>query len=158
MTKGDAAETGQRHVFSVVSTGIECLFFIKTMRPVRPGDFVRNVCQDARDCPDPRQRKCKYINRLTPVFDTDKATEKGILRVARSVLAPFFTLAEGADEAASKAAAAGGDEPGPAYTVCPPPPHFAGDTHCSRLDADTSPSSMPSGTTSAITPPSSRTR
>ncbi|KAJ6440880.1 THUMP domain-containing protein [Purpureocillium lavendulum] len=89
----DESKPKVRHIFSPVSAGIECLFFMKTMAPVKPGEFVLKICRDARDCPDPRQRKVKYINRLTPVFNTEKATEKGIVKVARSVLAPFFTLA-----------------------------------------------------------------
>ncbi|UNI17351.1 hypothetical protein JDV02_003698 [Purpureocillium takamizusanense] len=91
--KGDDSKKPKvRQIFSPVSSGIECLFFMKTMAPIKPGEFVLKICRDARDCPDPRQRKVKYINRLTPVFNTDKATEKGIIRVARSVLSPFFTL------------------------------------------------------------------
>ncbi|KJZ72381.1 hypothetical protein HIM_08184 [Hirsutella minnesotensis 3608] len=81
-----------REHFKPVSTGLECLFFLKTKKPVKPDEMVRRICEDARDCPDPRQRKCKYIDRLTPVFDTDKATDKGIVRVARRVLAPWFSL------------------------------------------------------------------
>ncbi|KAM4057980.1 THUMP domain-containing protein [Hirsutella rhossiliensis] len=78
--------------FAPISTGLECLFFMKTRKPVQPEDLARKICEDARDCPDPRQRKCRYINRLTPVFDTDKATENGIVRLARKVLAPSFSL------------------------------------------------------------------
>lgn len=87
-----------RQTFSPVLTGLECLFFMKTMKPVQPGALVRKMCEDARGCPDPRQRRCKYINRLTPVFDTDKATDKGMERVARTVLAPWFSLAGEAEE------------------------------------------------------------
>lgn len=88
---------------------------MKTMEPVQPGEFVLKICRDARDCPDPRQRKVKYINRLTPVFNTDKATEKGIVRVARSVLAPFFTLTPEEDDGATQAPQAESD--GTACTV-----------------------------------------
>lgn len=92
----------ERQVFSFVQTSIECVFFMKTMDPVDPERLVRQMCQDAKACPDPRQRKTKYVNRLTPVMDTDKATETGIERVARAVLASHFTLnpaekAEGAE-------------------------------------------------------------
>lgn len=83
-----------REAFSPVSVGIECVFFMKTMKPVEPTQLVRQICEDARECPDPRQRKCRYINRLTPVTDTGKATEKGIKRVARKVLTSWFSLNE----------------------------------------------------------------
>lgn len=81
-----------RQVFTPVGTGLECVFFMKTMKPVDPVRLVQQICEDAKNCADPRERKCKYINRLTPVMDTDKATEKGMSRVARSVLGPFFEL------------------------------------------------------------------
>ncbi|KAK2612136.1 hypothetical protein QQS21_001866 [Conoideocrella luteorostrata] len=80
--------------FTPVSAGIECLFFMKTMKPIEPGVLAKKMCEDARDCPDPRKRKCKYINRLTPVFDMEKATENGITKVARAVLLPWFNLNE----------------------------------------------------------------
>ncbi|KZZ93439.1 THUMP domain containing protein [Moelleriella libera RCEF 2490] len=81
-----------RRYFTPISTGVECLFFMKTIKPIEPGKLIRKMCEDARDCPDPRLRKCRYINRLTPVFDTDKATENGVVKVAGSVLPTFFTL------------------------------------------------------------------
>lgn len=84
----------ERRVFSPVAVGIECVFFMKTMKPVNPYQLVLRICRDAQECPSPRDRKCKYINRLTPVMDTDKATEKGIQRVARQVLPSFFSLNE----------------------------------------------------------------
>lgn len=81
-----------REPFRAVMTGLECLFFMKLSKPIDPASMVRRMCEDARDCPEPRQRKCRYINRLTPVTDIDRATEKGIVRVGRKVLAPFFAL------------------------------------------------------------------
>lgn len=84
----------ERRVFSPVAVAIECVFFMKTMKPVDPYQLVLRICRDAQECPSPRDRKCKYINRLTPVMDTEKATEKGIQRVARKVLASFFSLNE----------------------------------------------------------------
>jgi tRNA acetyltransferase TAN1 len=81
-----------KQTFTPVSSGIECLFFMKTTEPVEPVALAKRICEDARDCQDPRQRKCKYINRLTPVVNTDKATENGIAKVAASVLAPWFAL------------------------------------------------------------------
>ncbi|KAM5352120.1 hypothetical protein ACJ41O_004843 [Fusarium nematophilum] len=95
-----------KQIFTPISTSLECLFFMKTMIPVEPLQLVTRICQDAKDCPDPRQRKVKYINRLTPVFDTDRATDKGIDRVARTVLAPYFELkSESGNDVTEKAAA-----------------------------------------------------
>lgn len=119
--KSQAGRRSSGTLFSPVSTGIECLFFMKTKEPVEPVSFVRSICQDARDCPDPRLRKCRYINRLTPVTDTDKATDNGILRVASSVLVPWFALNGGAVEAVSEISKLEGTESIPACTVCCPP-------------------------------------
>lgn len=83
-----------RGVFSPVSVAIECVFFMKTMRPVDPCQLVLEICRDARGCESAKERKCKYINRLTPVVDTEKASERGVQRVARKVLASFFSLNE----------------------------------------------------------------
>lgn len=85
-------EPASKQVFTPVSSGIECLFFMKTTDPVEPGALAKKMCEDARDCKDPRDRKCKYINRLTPVLGMEKATESGIIQVARSVLSPWFRL------------------------------------------------------------------
>ncbi|KAF4978413.1 hypothetical protein FZEAL_5204 [Fusarium zealandicum] len=93
-----------KQVFTIISTALDCVFFMKTMKPVEPLELVARICQDAKDCPDPRQRKVRYINRLTPVFDTDRATDKGIERVTRSVLAPHFQLkSETGDHVAEEA-------------------------------------------------------
>ncbi|KAG5986524.1 hypothetical protein E4U43_005475 [Claviceps pusilla] len=81
-----------RQTFTPVSAGIECLFFMKTMEPIEPGALVLKMCEDAQACLDPRSRRCKYINRLTPVFGTEKATENGINKVARGVLSSTFHL------------------------------------------------------------------
>ncbi|OTA03539.1 hypothetical protein A9Z42_0040020 [Trichoderma parareesei] len=87
-----------RGVFSPVSVTIECVFFMKTMRPVDPCQLVREMCLDAQKCGSPMERKCKYINRLTPVMDTEKASEKGVRRVARKVLKSVFALNEEKEE------------------------------------------------------------
>ncbi|KAJ3499782.1 hypothetical protein NLG97_g44 [Lecanicillium saksenae] len=90
--KAPRKPVANKGVFRPINAGIECVFFMKTLKPVEPDALVRKMCEDARNCPDPRERKCKYINRLTPVFNTEKATEKGIERVARQVLKPYFEL------------------------------------------------------------------
>ncbi|KAM0247382.1 hypothetical protein ACHAQJ_009846 [Trichoderma viride] len=99
-----------RTIFSPVSVAIECVFFMKTMKPVDARQLVLQICKDAQECPSPRDRKCKYINRLTPVMDTDKATEKGIQRVARKVLASFFSLNEEEKEEEGEKLAEGSKE------------------------------------------------
>ncbi|KAG5927243.1 hypothetical protein E4U42_002418 [Claviceps africana] len=110
-------KTKTRQVFTPVSTGIECLFFMKTMEPVEPGALVRRMCEDAQACSDPMNRKCKYINRLTPVFDTEKATENGINKVARTVLSSTFQLKDESTKHLDQSLRASDQvEPVPAYT------------------------------------------
>lgn len=87
-----------KQTFTAIGTGLDCVFFMKTVKPIEPLKLVTKICQDAKDCPDPMQRKTKYINRLTPVFDTDKATDKGIERVARTVMGSHFELKKEAGE------------------------------------------------------------
>ncbi|EGX96573.1 THUMP domain containing protein [Cordyceps militaris CM01] len=94
-----SAKTG---IFRPINASIECVFFMKTMKPVEPDVLVRQMCEDARKCLNPRERKCRYINRLTPVFNTDKASDKGIERVARRVLAPYFELVPESEDSAAE--------------------------------------------------------
>ncbi|GKU02524.1 unnamed protein product [Fusarium langsethiae] len=99
-----------KQTFTAIGTGLDCVFFMKTVKPIEPLQLVTKICQDAKDCPDPMQRKTKYINRLTPVFDTDKATDKGIERVARSVMGQHFELKKESGEDAPTAEAVSSNE------------------------------------------------
>lgn len=75
-----------------VRSGIECVFFMRLRAPAQPTELVRRICADALACKDIMKRKCKYLNRMTPVTKIDKASEQGIQRVARSELAAWFDL------------------------------------------------------------------
>ncbi|EWZ92731.1 hypothetical protein FOWG_05768 [Fusarium oxysporum f. sp. lycopersici MN25] len=104
-----------KQTFTPIGTGLDCVFFMKTVKPVEPLKLVTKACQDAKDCPDPMQRKTKYINRLTPIFDTDKATDKGIERVARTVMESHFELkSESGEDASAEPATSEQDCEGPA--------------------------------------------
>jgi tRNA acetyltransferase TAN1 len=82
----------QDRTFTSVNTGIECVFFLKTRKPVDPLELTRRMCADARSGDVPNGRRCKYVNRLVPVVDVDKATEAGMERVGREVLGREFAL------------------------------------------------------------------
>ncbi|RGP63295.1 dihydropteroate synthase [Fusarium longipes] len=107
-----------RQTFTPIGTGLDCVFFMKTVKPIEPLQLVTKICQDAKDCPDPMQRKTKYINRLTPVLDTDKATDKGIERVARSVMGPHFELKKETGEDAPTVEAVSSNEASEGSTGC----------------------------------------
>ncbi|OHF04362.1 THUMP domain-containing protein [Colletotrichum orchidophilum] len=80
--------------FKAIKAGIECVFFMKTRDPIDPVELCRRICLDARSCADLKERKTKYINRLTPVTFVDKASENGVARVAGKALAAHFDLTE----------------------------------------------------------------
>ncbi|KAL2024800.1 hypothetical protein VTK56DRAFT_5621 [Thermocarpiscus australiensis] len=88
---GGGVEDG--HSLTPIKMNVDCLLFVKTQPPIEPVAFVRRICEDAKKArADPGQMRCRYVNRLTPVSVTGKATEQGIVEVARAVLAPFFDL------------------------------------------------------------------
>lgn len=89
-SSGDRPKT--RQTFTPVATGLDCVFFMKTMQPVDPQTLVLRICEDAKACTDITKRKCRYVNRLTPVSTTNKATENGVVAVAKAVLASSFQL------------------------------------------------------------------
>lgn len=161
--KEEPKKPKERGAFTPVSTGLECLFFMKTARPIDALRLTQEMCRDAGDCPDPRGRKTKYINRLTPIQDMDKATEKGIERVARSILAQSFELKSeegqgGKDgQDGQDGQDAGAKAESPACTVCNSAPWFLFASSLLReADESVCYSSTPSGTTSGTTPLSSQ--
>jgi tRNA acetyltransferase TAN1 len=72
---------------------VDCLLYVKTQPPVDPVAFVRRICEDARRCGDlPGLMRCRYVNRLTPVSVMGKASENGLVEVAREALKEWFDL------------------------------------------------------------------
>ncbi|KAK3384763.1 hypothetical protein B0H63DRAFT_522110 [Podospora didyma] len=88
-TKGTGDEAP---LFTPLKMSVDCLLFFKTRAPIEPVEFVRRICQDAKACADPGQLKSRYMNRLTPSTIVGKASENGIIEVAKQALAPFFDL------------------------------------------------------------------
>ncbi|KAK3320030.1 hypothetical protein B0T19DRAFT_277891 [Cercophora scortea] len=84
---GDAKRT-----FTMMKMNVDCLLFVRTRAPINPIDFVRRICIDAKDGSEPGQIKCRYVNRFTPASVMGKATEEGLLEVARQALSPYFDL------------------------------------------------------------------
>ncbi|ROT42709.1 hypothetical protein SODALDRAFT_326861 [Sodiomyces alkalinus F11] len=102
-------------LFKAIRADIDCVFFMKTREPVDPVSFCRKICEDAKCCSNLRERKTRYINRLTPVSILDKASENGVERVARKALAPWFDLQE-ETESDRAISSNPGDEERPAYS------------------------------------------
>ncbi|GAB1317274.1 hypothetical protein MFIFM68171_07484 [Madurella fahalii] len=89
---GTGTDAAGGHSLTPVKMNVDCLLFVKTKPPIDPVAFVRRICEDARTCADSGQMRCRYVNRLTPVTATGKATEQGLIEVAKEVLGPFFDL------------------------------------------------------------------
>ena len=93
-----------------IRLNVDCLLFVKTQPPVNPVEFVKHICEDAAKLNAPSESngsgdavvskdpetktmfRCRYVNRLTPVSATGKATEQGLVEVARKVLREWFDL------------------------------------------------------------------
>lgn len=82
---------GKPQLFSPVPIDLPCVIFFKTQSPIDPVDFVHKICVEIVS--KPGIRRMRYVNRLTPMEFTGKATEKGLEEVGRTVLGKHFRLA-----------------------------------------------------------------
>lgn len=88
---GTSAEEPNR--MTPLKMNVDCLLYVKTQPPVDPVAFVRRICEDARRCGElPGLMRCRYVNRLTPISVMGKASENGLVEVAREALKEWFDL------------------------------------------------------------------
>jgi tRNA acetyltransferase TAN1 len=80
------------NVFTPAHVELQCVLFVKTKPPVVPVDFVHRICEDTML--HPANRKSRFLNRLTPMTLTGRATEDGLCEVAKTVLAEHFQMAD----------------------------------------------------------------
>ncbi|KAG9243434.1 hypothetical protein BJ878DRAFT_543263 [Calycina marina] len=80
----------QPKLFSSVRTNAPCVLFFKTRAPIDPCEFVHRICNEI--VADPKVKRLKYINRLTPMILMGRATESGLQEVGKMVLAKHFRL------------------------------------------------------------------
>lgn len=113
--RSDAKAAGR--LFCPVRFDLECVLFTKTLPPVEPVEFVHRICRDAKS--DPRARKSRYLNRLTPITLSGKANEKAVEDTARKVLAPWFDLKGGSEsqQGGTEGTGSDGSQTRPAYSV-----------------------------------------
>lgn len=133
----DDKERPRDEVFTILRQSVDCLLFVKTREPIEPVEFAHRICVDATAAADPKARRSRYLNRLTPITLVGRASDKGVQEVCEKVLPRWFAMkrakdkggqqkaakgAEEADEGSVPAAAAAGsdDKEKPAYTVGPP--------------------------------------
>ncbi|XDG04829.1 hypothetical protein ABKA04_004444 [Annulohypoxylon sp. FPYF3050] len=84
--------------FEPIRLDLDCLLFMRTHPPVDPVALAHRICVDARDDVGKEKwtgrRRSRFLNRFTPVTASGKATEAGLVEVARKVLGEHFKLAE----------------------------------------------------------------
>lgn len=98
--------------FEPVFIETACVLFWKTRAPIVPTEFIAKICEDAAAG---EKRKCRFVNRLTPMTEMGKANESGLKEVGRRVLsAAGFDLAGTAGQDAEGALADG--EKGSAFS------------------------------------------
>ncbi|KAK8044838.1 thump domain-containing protein [Apiospora rasikravindrae] len=100
--------------FAPMRLSLDCLLFVKTKQPVEPRQFARKVCEDAMLVSDRKQRRSRFINRITPITLMGSATKVGIEETARTVLASEFDLIPAGEEAGSLEEK---DAKGPSYAI-----------------------------------------
>lgn len=74
----------RRQLAKFVSTVV----FFRTIAPVDPVALVKKICQDAMD--EPLRKRTRFVKRLSPMTLMGRASEEGLEKVAREVLAPDF--------------------------------------------------------------------
>ena len=77
-------------IFTPVKMNVACLLFVRTRSPVEPVPFVKRICQDAKS--GEQRTRSRYVNRLVPMTAVGKATEQGLVELARKVLGEEFDL------------------------------------------------------------------
>lgn len=94
-------KTLDNSAFAPMRLSLDCLLFVKTKQPVEPRQFARKVCEDAMLVTDRKQRRSRFLNRITPITLMGSATKVGIEETARTVLAPEFDLIPAGEEPGS---------------------------------------------------------
>ncbi|KAI1264543.1 hypothetical protein F5Y18DRAFT_427672 [Xylariaceae sp. FL1019] len=87
--------------FEILKMNLDCLLFVRTHAPVDPLALAREIVKDAAATTDKSQWRSRFINKLTPVTHTGKATETGLEEVAQKLLPDHFQLAESETEEAN---------------------------------------------------------
>lgn len=67
---------------------LSTVVFFKTIAPVDPVALVKKICQDATD--EPLRKRTRFVKRLSPMTLMGRASEEGLDKVTREVLAPHF--------------------------------------------------------------------
>jgi len=90
--KRSSKKPAQEFTFLPVKSGLDCVFFVKTRKPVDPVDFAHRFCQDAESYDDPKERPLRHINKLSPVVCMGSSLDTGLEKTARRTLSEVFQL------------------------------------------------------------------
>jgi tRNA acetyltransferase TAN1 len=107
-------KNGPPKPFSAVSIDLPCVIFFKVRPPIDPVDFVYRICKEIVSTPG--IRRMRYINRLSPITTTAKATEKGLKEVGKTVLGQHFQLAGEEEKGEPQPASSVSEYPSSEYT------------------------------------------
>lgn len=81
---------GKSKLFQAVFLDVQCVLFFKIGKEIDPVDFCRRIAEEAVE--NPKGRKHRFLNRLSPMSKMGKATEDGLKETAREVLSKHFRL------------------------------------------------------------------
>ncbi|KAI4841860.1 hypothetical protein E4T45_09320 [Aureobasidium sp. EXF-8846] len=84
----DIRKPQAKPLFWSIKLDVQCVIFFKTRAPVEPVSFVQRICEDAAKQNAPK--RTRFCNRLTPMTLMGKATEEGLEKTAKEVLASHF--------------------------------------------------------------------
>ncbi|KAI0198648.1 hypothetical protein F4808DRAFT_435306 [Astrocystis sublimbata] len=93
-----AAKKPKQGPFDLLRMNVDCVLFVRTRAPVDPMVLTREICKDATKAKEKSMWRSRFINKLTPITLTGKATDKGLEDVARKVMGEHFQLADGEGE------------------------------------------------------------
>ncbi|PGH30308.1 tRNA acetyltransferase TAN1 [[Emmonsia] crescens] len=74
--------------FQAVKLDIPCLSFIKIDKALDPVQIAHRLCTDARA--NPTKKRSRWIQRITPITQTQKVLGGGLEQLSREVLKPHF--------------------------------------------------------------------
>ncbi|KAI0388709.1 hypothetical protein F5Y17DRAFT_470250 [Xylariaceae sp. FL0594] len=87
--------------FDLLRMNVDCVLFMRTRPPVDSLRLVHEICRDASIAAERSQWRSRFINKLTPISYTAKATEKGLEELVEKILPEHFQLAKNEEEPAA---------------------------------------------------------
>lgn len=87
---------GKPKLFQPVFLDVQCVLFFKIGKEIDPVDFCERIAEEAVE--NPKGRKHRFLNRLSPMSKMGKATEEGLKETGRDVLGKVFRLADDGNE------------------------------------------------------------